>query len=74
MTLVINFNNSTYTGQIHPVKTVKMKRQKKTAVTVSFRCPEDIYRAAEARTLADDIDFSKLLRRALKRELASASQ
>jgi hypothetical protein len=55
------------------MKTVEMKRQKRTAVTVSFRCPEDIYRAAEAKTVREDIDFSKLVRRALKREINSAA-
>jgi hypothetical protein len=51
-------------------KAVAMKRLKKQAVTVSFRCPLDIFRAAEIRLVAEDIDFSKLVRRALKRELA----
>ena len=54
------------------MKTVEMKRSKRKAVTVSFRCPEDVYAAAEQQILREDIDFSKLLRRALKREIQSA--
>jgi|GEM_PF-4849173 len=55
-------------------KSVAMKRLKKEAVTVSFRCPIDVFRAAELRLRAEDIDFSKLVRRALKRELAEAAK
>jgi hypothetical protein len=52
------------------MKTIEMKRSKRRAVTVSFRCPEDVYEAAERLINREDIDFSKLVRRALKREIA----
>lgn len=55
------------------MKTIEMKRSKRKAVTVSFRCPEDVYALAEQKILREDIDFSKLLRRALKREIESAA-
>lgn len=54
------------------LKTVDIKRSKTKGVTVSFRCPEDVYKAAESQIIREDIDFSKLVRRALKRELARA--
>lgn len=55
------------------MKTVKIKRTGEKAVTVSFRCPEIIYLAAERQLIKEDIDFSKLVRRALKREIAAAA-
>jgi len=67
--IVINFNKTQYID----MKTVEMKRSKRRAVTVSFRCPEDVYAAAEQQILREDIDFSKLLRRALKREIQQAA-
>jgi len=55
------------------MKTVQIKRSHKKAVTVSFRCPVDVYRAAEQQLIKEDIDFSKLVRRALKREVGIAA-
>ena len=54
------------------MKKIEMKRAKKKAVTVSFRCPEDVFEAANIVIQRDDIDFSKLVRRALKNELKAA--
>lgn len=54
------------------MKTIEMKRLRRKGVTVSFRCPEDIYQHAEKQIAREDIDFSKFVRRALKRELANA--
>ena len=54
------------------MKTAEMKRSKQKAVTVSFRCPEEIYKSAQAKIRREDIDFSKLMRRALKNEMQSA--
>lgn len=39
---------------------------------VSFRCREDDYLAALRRANDEDIDLSKLFRRAVRRELAAA--
>jgi len=55
------------------MKTVEMKRQKKKAVTVSFRCPEDLFLRLTERIKEEDTDFSKLMRRAIKREMQSAA-
>lgn len=52
-----------------PRKKFPMKRLNKRAVIVSFRCPEDVFYAAEKLLINEDIDFSKLVRRALRREL-----
>ena len=51
------------------MKIFETKRSGKQAVTVSFRCPKDVYDAAEKQLIKEDIDFSKLVRRALKREI-----
>ncbi len=56
------------------MKTCEMKRLKQKGVTVSFRCPEDLYERVEQHLQREDTDFSKLVRRALKRELGTGDQ
>ena len=48
------------------------KRTGRPVRLVSFRCHEEDYRAALKRASYEDIDLSKLFRRAVKRELAAA--
>ena len=69
---VINCNKFAYVNR-DPMKTFETKRSGKQAVTVSFRCPKDVYDAAEKQLIKEDIDFSKLVRRALKREIGVAA-
>ena len=48
------------------------KRSGRRVRLVSFRCHESDYRAALRRANDEDIDLSKLFRRAVRRELAAA--
>jgi hypothetical protein len=48
------------------------KRTGRSVRLVSFRCHEEDYCAALERAAVEDIDLSKLFRRAVRRELAAA--
>lgn len=48
------------------------KRTGRRVRLVSFRCHEEDYQAALNRAAVEDIDLSKLFRRAVKRELTAS--
>ena len=47
---------------------VPLKRARKRGVVLTVRFPEDLYEAMKARAVAEDLDVSKVIRRAIRRE------
>ena len=48
---------------------MKDPKKKAATVTVSFRCPRQVHLAVRERIGEEGIDFSKFVRRALRKEL-----
>ncbi|HEY8966608.1 MAG TPA: hypothetical protein VIM58_09200 [Candidatus Methylacidiphilales bacterium] len=51
-----------------------MKTPNNKARTVSFRCPEDLHGEAQRRIAEEGIDFSKFVRRAVRRQIEVPQQ
>lgn len=47
-------------------------REKPRTVVASLRMPEDVYEQLMRRAVEEDSDFSKLVRRAVRRELTNS--